>query len=261
MALFEHKSEPDYNVAMQILRYMVLIWEEYAKQQEKICKGITKRKDFKYPPILPVLYYTGVDNWTVSEDFSDKIALFDVFKAFTPDFKYHIINIIKYDGKMLMQKKDALSLIMLINQIRKAEDFKKLNISDEYWNEIVSASSNDVLEVLARVVAVMLRKQNVPEDDIQDVMDQIKERTMPDLFEGWEGFDVQEERRVGSDIHLINLICKKLKRDMEPEKIAEEVEESLEYVQGIIEVAQKYAPDYDAEKIREEYDKISNCVK
>lgn len=35
ISLIEHKSQVDYNVIMQILRYMVYIWEDYEKEQEK----------------------------------------------------------------------------------------------------------------------------------------------------------------------------------------------------------------------------------
>ncbi len=34
ITLIEHKSYADYNVVMQLLRYMVYIWEDYAKQKE-----------------------------------------------------------------------------------------------------------------------------------------------------------------------------------------------------------------------------------
>ncbi len=59
IALIEHKTKVDYNVSMQLLRYMVYIWEDYEKEIERAHKGITKTRDFKYPPILPIVYYEG----------------------------------------------------------------------------------------------------------------------------------------------------------------------------------------------------------
>ncbi|MCM1539118.1 MAG: Rpn family recombination-promoting nuclease/putative transposase [bacterium] len=35
VALIEHKSYVDYDVAMQLLRYMICIWYDWAKKQEK----------------------------------------------------------------------------------------------------------------------------------------------------------------------------------------------------------------------------------
>ncbi len=33
-SLSEHKTKVDYNVSMQMLRYMVYIWEDYEKEME-----------------------------------------------------------------------------------------------------------------------------------------------------------------------------------------------------------------------------------
>ena len=35
ITLIEHKAKVDYNVSMQLLRYMVYIWEDYEKEMEK----------------------------------------------------------------------------------------------------------------------------------------------------------------------------------------------------------------------------------
>lgn len=87
---------------------------------------------------------------------------------------------------------------------------------------------------------------------------------MSDLFEGWEGFDAQEERRIGKEIgkeiQIIDLVCKKLKKGKDASTIAEEVEEDQAYVETIIGVAGKYAPAYDAEKIQEELESMRVSV-
>ena len=61
IALIEHQSENDFDMSFRILRYIVFIWTDYATQQEKRHKGITKSKSFLYPPILPIVYYEKTD--------------------------------------------------------------------------------------------------------------------------------------------------------------------------------------------------------
>ena len=56
----------------------------------------------------------------------------------------------------------------------------------------------------------------------------------------------------GDTGRLVNQICKKLKKGMSVAQIAEAVEEDEARVQEIVDVAQKYAPDYDVEKIMRE---------
>ena len=56
----------------------------------------------------------------------------------------------------------------------------------------------------------------------------------------------------GETSRLVSLICKKLKKGMSVAQIADAVEEDEARVQTITDVAQKYAPDYDVEKIVQE---------
>lgn len=39
ISLVEHKSKVDYNVVMQVFRYMAFIWEDYEKEMEKSRRG------------------------------------------------------------------------------------------------------------------------------------------------------------------------------------------------------------------------------
>ena len=53
----------------------------------------------------------------------------------------------------------------------------------------------------------------------------------------------------GETSRLVNQICKKLKKGMSVAQIADAVEEDEARVQTIVDIAKKYAPDYDVEKI------------
>ena len=72
IALIEHQSENDFDMSFRILRYIVFIWTDYAAQQEKLHKGITKSKAFLYPPILPIVYYEGTSTWSAPLNFKDR---------------------------------------------------------------------------------------------------------------------------------------------------------------------------------------------
>ena len=67
----EHKSDIDYDVAMQLLRYMTVIWQEYKRNRDKANKDASRRKNFCYPLIIPIVYYEGAKKWTA--DFYLKI--------------------------------------------------------------------------------------------------------------------------------------------------------------------------------------------
>ena len=57
---------------------------------------------------------------------------------------------------------------------------------------------------------------------------------------------------IGADKHLIEQICKKLKKGKSMDVIAREVEEELDNIRPICDVAERYAPDYDVEAIYDE---------
>lgn len=72
ISLIEHKSTVDYNVTMQLLKYMVCVWMEYEKSLGEGFKNKVKNKSFRYPPILPIVYYEGKENWTAGMELKDR---------------------------------------------------------------------------------------------------------------------------------------------------------------------------------------------
>jgi predicted transposase/invertase (TIGR01784 family) len=75
--LFEHKSRPDRFVALQVLRYMVEIWELHRKQQ---------KKSKTLPLIIPIVVYHGKNAQKASR-LADLIELPDMkCNAYVPHF-------------------------------------------------------------------------------------------------------------------------------------------------------------------------------
>ena len=260
ITLIEHKSSVDYNVVMQVFHYMSYIWEEYEKSMEEQHTGITKTKDFKYPPILPIVYYEDIAEWTSATQLRDRIYMSDIFEEYVPDYRYILFGLQKQGDEDLRDKRDYISLIMLFNKIRSSADFRRLNISDEYCRRILEDAPGDVRMVLIRLIQVYLRALNLPESEIHDITDPIKEGDMNCLFENIEKFDIQEERRIGResglaegrDALLIEQICKKLRKGQSVAQIAEALEEDEARIQSICNVAEKYAPEYDEEQVKAE---------
>ena len=73
--LVEHKSYQDGGAALQMLGYMVRIWQKYVREGKDVV-GRTARER-ALPPIIPVLGYTGTQPWTGPRNFADMIATDD----------------------------------------------------------------------------------------------------------------------------------------------------------------------------------------
>ena len=85
--LFEHKSQPDGGVRLQLLRYMVRIWEKVWKKQKQLS------------PILPIVFYHGVEGWHYSHEFADLLDVPASFKAYTPHFNHLLVDLSAYSDE------------------------------------------------------------------------------------------------------------------------------------------------------------------
>ena len=185
VSLIEHKTKVDYNVSMQMLRYMVYIWEDYEKEMEWKKKGVSKTKDFRYPPILPIVYYEGSRTWTTPCNFKDRIFFDEAFEPFTPKFFYKLVQLNTYSVEELVGKNDELSLLMLINRLQNSSEFRKLDLPKDYLKNLSDHSTDELLDIIARVTTSMLRHLELPENEVAEFTEQVKERKMAELFENF----------------------------------------------------------------------------
>ena len=125
LSLIEHKSEIDYDVAMQLFRYMSVIWQDYKATQNKKHKGVSASADFRYPLIIPIVYYEGKKEWTAGLHLKDRIDFSEEMIEYIPDFTYQVVSLNKYTNEELSKKHDEMSLVMLINKIQSSEDTKE----------------------------------------------------------------------------------------------------------------------------------------
>ncbi len=197
ISLIEHKTKPEYNIGMQIFRYMVYIWEDFAKAEEKKRKGISKTKDFKYPMILPIVYYEGSEKgWTAPLHFRDRILFGELFGEYVPDFRYYLVPIREFSNEELLARGDEMSLLMLINKVQNKEDIEALRkIPAHKLESILKDTPPHVLTIIADVLFVLLLKENVPLDEAEELVEKVKEKKMGELFENMEHMDIQAERR------------------------------------------------------------------
>ena len=76
--LFEHKSFPDPVVALQLLQYMLRIWQRQLRQETALA------------PIIPLVIYHGESKWRISTEFVDLFDAPEEVRAYLPNFSYHL---------------------------------------------------------------------------------------------------------------------------------------------------------------------------
>ena len=183
-------------MAFKLLRYTVMVLTDYEREEEKKRPGITRTKEFRYPPIIPIVYYEGTSQWTAVRHFKERVYLNEVLGKYIPDFEYLVVPIASYTNGELIEKKDELSLIMLINKLRSSADFKNLKgIPSEYFEELSEKTPRYLLELIGKIIAVFLYRLNVPRKEVEQFTDQIRGGEFQMLFDSFEAYDVQETRR------------------------------------------------------------------
>ncbi len=197
ISLIEHKSDVDYNVVMQVFRYMVFIWEDYEREMEKIHPGISRAKEFRYPPVLPIVFYDGISEWTAALKLHDRVFYSDILGEYIPDYRCILVQLNDYTDAELMDKRDELSIIMLIDKLKNYVDYRALGteMTGEYIAKVTEKSPEYLLTLLSQVITAFLAKLNVPYEEAEAFTEQIKERRMGELFSHFEGWDVQAIRK------------------------------------------------------------------
>ena len=196
ICLTEHKSDVDYDVSMQLLKYMVGIWRAHALEQDKQQKDRHKNKSFQYPPILPIVYYEGKKKWTAGMQLSDRIMMKEIFQDCIPDFRYEIVRIHDFDNEELLARGDEMSLIMLFNNIQNTMDLAEfLKLPKGELDRIIKDTPEYIIDIIAEVMKALCVHINASPEETEQCIKKVKERKMGYLFENAEKMDIQAERR------------------------------------------------------------------
>jgi len=194
--LIEHKSYVDYDVAMQLFRYMAVIWYNYAKEQNALHKDISHTKQFRYPLIVPIVYYEGARRWTADFHLKDRIENADQMNGYVPDFTYYLVNCRDYTKEELENRRDEMSLVMLINRIQNPGDYSEfLKASGGYVSSVYEKAPEEIRQVISDIIWSLMMKMNVPVEEAREAIRKLEAGGMGYLFEHAEKMDIQAERQ------------------------------------------------------------------
>jgi hypothetical protein len=98
---------------------MVEIWRDIFKNTPR---HIRKRKNFRFPPILPIVLYNGKYNWTASRDFQEILNKNPFRRKFIPGFEYLLIDVNRYDEKDLLKTANLISSVFYMEQKRDTDE-------------------------------------------------------------------------------------------------------------------------------------------
>lgn len=230
--LLEHQGKVNFLMVFRMLEYMTKIWRSRIKEAGK---KLSERKEYKLPPIVPIVFYDGIENWTAETEFQKKVEKYELFKNNIPKFEYELINLNKISIDKLEKLEDAMSFILIIDKCREPKDFEKMkDLKEEFWENIKEALKNEnILETVAESIEKMMERLNVPEKDIDDMVNMLEEGRVSEMFNFTANYDVQKVRAEGIKEGIKEIIKKMLGKGKSIEEVAELTEVSKQEIEKI----------------------------
>ena len=92
--LLEHKSYPEPWIGLQLLGYLVRIWE---REKQRL-------KQPPLPPIIALVLYHGERAWTGGQRFADLVEVPEAFASWSVDFTYGLCDLSQEDLNNLQER-------------------------------------------------------------------------------------------------------------------------------------------------------------
>lgn len=233
--LYEQQSTVNPNMPLRDLMYVCAQYEKIV-----IKKDMYSRRLVKLPTPKFVVFYNGIEKQPERLE----LHLSDAFEIQedSPALELHVTqyNINKGFNEELLNKCPTLFQYMqYVNLVR--ENRKIMPLSKAVSKAVDYCTSHGILEDF-----LLANKAEVIKMTIFEYDEEQHKQTL--LKEGYEdGFND------GKLTNLVTLVCRKLRKGKSPEIIADELEEDLDTIKPLCDVAYRYAPDYDIQQIVKEY--------
>ena len=221
---------------MRGFRYSAELYNKYIIKNNI---DLFRRRLVKFPTPQYYVFYNGDEDKPEKEILKLSDAFSVPVKEGTFEWTAIVLNINYGHNKKLLKQCTILGdYAILISKIREFKQNTE-DLKDAITKAIDYCIENDVLKEF------LLEHRSEVVDMLRMEYDEAK--TMAHIRED----SYEEGELAGQELKLIEMICKKIKKNKMAEQIAEELEEEIGDVQRIYDVAEKFAPDYDVNKIYE----------
>ena len=230
MSFYEHQSTYNPNMPLRSAIYYVNTLEDWLRRKNL---DLFSRKRIQIPTPHFVVFYNGTEKRPEYEE----MRLSEAFchKTDEPgiEVRCRVYNINPDNNRTLKERSAVLEGYTYF--VEKVRTYRKGNMGLE---EAVDRAIEDCI------------KNHVLEDFFRDRKDEVKKMTHLDYtWEKREQMIRKEEYEQGRSQRLVEQVCRKLKKGKTPEEIADALEEPVENIQEICQIAEQYAPEYPVKEI------------
>lgn len=164
--LLEFQSAQDNWMALRILTYTALLWEELIKD------GQIRNRE-KLPPVLPIVIYNGDKPWTAPTDIKDLLSpTHDKLSDYQPAQKYFLIDENRISRLLLNNASGESAYIFRLEQAKTAEEI--LSIAREITVRLADNKFDFLRRAIYGWISCLIRKKDVElpaskKDDVENI--------------------------------------------------------------------------------------------
>lgn len=116
--LIEHQSTVDITMGFRVLFYMTQIWDFQRREWES---NKVPQSDRRFRPILPIVYYTGVQKWKSPLTLDAIMDIPDILARFVPRFDTLFLSVKETDVANLTKTNHPLGWLLTVLQKEHAD--------------------------------------------------------------------------------------------------------------------------------------------
>ena len=230
--LLELQSAVDYRMPYRLLLYIVEILRHYYNQADA---NERDNKDFKFPVVFPIVFFSGKDTWTVPLNLRDMFDSPGTFGDYVLNFEYTLVNAKGYDNEDLRNfSSKLLGLVLTLEKARNDLEFygsirENLNDIEGFDNE-----EKRILNLCIKIMDVAYGYNR--SEEIKALLDENKisevDRMLCDIIENAK---LEKEQLVsqGELKGKLEVAKKMLVENLPIELIARTTELTREQIEGI----------------------------
>lgn len=168
--LFEHKSYVSKNITLQLLKYMIEIWET----------KVNKENSNELPVVIPLVIYHGQDEWNLKSTLGEMIKGYEEIpkdlRKYVPNYEYLLYDLSKYTDEEIKGEAQLRIILSLFRDIFTKDNRKIKNTvirAIEYLRELEDKQTS--IEYFETFMKYILNVgQKLTKKDIDDIITRIE---------------------------------------------------------------------------------------
>ena len=188
--LLEHQTNKDYLMPFRMLEYTVAIWRHYIDES----KSIAKRKSFKLPPVVPIVYYEGSGRWTVERDIMEKVRKLSGYEKYIPRLEYMVIEASGLEKEWLLDGETALSKLIYASIVDK-EEFERNK--DRFEESVRRLRKSKIMTILDLIKQIIESSKELSKEELEELEGFVSNMEVEGMFTKLLGSAKEEGRKEG----------------------------------------------------------------